>query len=494
MRFFLILAALLISSPVFAKNRAGTICYFSLNNHKEQQYMQNLAKTLNQKTGSNIQVVEYMTTPKGNPEADFERMVKENAKCDALVISGHHYGEWDGVRTNGGLKIGFLEKMACDPRYENWFKQINSLHLQGCRTVGAEDIVSNNPNDHTIRVNAVAGEDDIDANEVVRDLNYGFSNLLSKSNVLSSRYLKVFPRATTFGWNNSAPGFNARSELNLLDHIAFMAKVNKPYTVVNDQRIDVSNENAAKLADAVLDMLHKPDAIKELDPCEDRSKAGWEKLGGGAKSLHSFTHDSQRNPQLEHARQLGCRLKNAKNSYDRKSALDEIVKSEVLIGQNFNYMMELMQGPHRNEVAGVLRNSSTLKKFVGDAVNSPNVGLFVKIDNYTFYKKVFGEKSPSLERIINSESLSYLKKPLPSPREEVRRNDAVRFNAVLNNSMVQNEFITEEFMRELASLNTATSKEVFIELYNKIRAEGTLLNSSYLRNLGTKLKAMRDSL
>jgi hypothetical protein len=491
MRFLLILAAVLISSQVFAQNRSGTICYFSLNNHKEQKYMQNLATTRNKKTGSNIQVVEYMTTPKGNPQVDFERMVKDNAKCDALVISGHHYGEWDGVRTNGGLTISFLEKMACDPRYENWFKQINSLHLQGCRTIGAEDIVSNNPNDHTIRVNAVATEDDIDANDVVRDLNYGFSNLLSKSNVLSSRYLKVFPRATTFGWSNSAPTFG-KSEMNLLDHIAHMARINKPYTVANEQRVEVSNENAAKLADAVLNMIHKPASPRELYPCEDKSIAGWEKIGGGTRALHSFAHDSHRNPQLEYARQLGCKLKNAKTSADRKSALEEIIKSETLIGQNFNYMIELMQGPHRNEVARVLSKSPLLEKFVGDAVNAPNVGLFVKIDYYSFYKKVFGRSSPSLERIINGESLPYLRRPLPS--DSIKRTDAVRFNAVLNNSMVQNEFITESFMRELASQNTREARDSFIELYNKIRAEGTLLNSSYLRDLEVKLKPLRDSL
>src|SRR5690606_19293280 len=156
----------------------------------------------------------------------------------------------------------FLEKLSCDPRYKNWFKQIKSLHLQGCRTLGVGIIApeevgrpENTADFHTSRVNRVREADSIE--QGVMEMNHEFTNTLSQDNPLAARYLRVFPRATTFGWTRSAPGENSKSELSLLYHIAHMANVNDYLgrDVFVDPLKELSNRDAIELSSAFLDML-----------------------------------------------------------------------------------------------------------------------------------------------------------------------------------------------------------------------------------------------
>ncbi|MES2769082.1 MAG: hypothetical protein V4596_08045 [Bdellovibrionota bacterium] len=488
MRFLLVLMTFLISLKAFAEKREGTVCYFSLNNRKEKEYMKTFADKINQQIGSDIKVLEYM--PDGDdPEAAFEKMVQQNAKCDGLVISGHHYGEWEGASAEGALRINFLEKMSCNPKYAHWFKNLNSFHLQGCRTAGTGKIESNNPNDHTSRINSLAAVDSIEE-DGTENLNYGFTNILSQSNPLSARYLKIFPRATMFGWIDSAPGVLKKSETSLLYHIVHMAKINNPSLTYTDPTKEISRENAVEYATAILNMIQKPD----WDNCENVSIAGWEKHAPLAKGLKSFESSARKNPLLYKARELGCRLKFPKDPAERIQVLKKILSDKKLVAENFNALSELMQGPYAREASALMKNSDQLKSFLGDEINTPRVGLFVKIDYYTTYKKLFGT-SIAAENIITNESIKKLTEPYVKYEGEAPTSvrDLADFKRTLTSSLAKNAFVTESFMMKLYGYQTKDSNQMFKVLYDKMRSSANPRQSE-LAPLVAKLKPLADSI
>ena len=118
-----------------------------------------------------------------------------------------------------------MEKLSCNPKYKNFFNNVKGLWLQGCRTLGVNKIEETDTADHhTQRVGAVLDEDHL--TQSFSDLNIEFSATLDQDNPLSSRYLRVFPRATTFGWTKTAPGSKSRSQYSVPFHIAHMARLN----------------------------------------------------------------------------------------------------------------------------------------------------------------------------------------------------------------------------------------------------------------------------
>ncbi len=514
MRLLWVLAFLLMNISIgHSQSREATICYFSFNNPKEFHYAKDLADRLNKQTGHNIKVIEYL--PQGeNPETAFERMVQQNAKCDGLVISGHHYGAWEGARADGTLNIDFLEKVSCDPRYKNWFKQIKALHLQGCRTLGVGVIApnevgqaENTPDFHTSRVNRVREADSIELG--VMEMNHEFTNTLSQDNPLAARYLRVFPRATTFGWTKSAPGENSQSELSLLYHIAHMANVNDYLgrDVMVDPIKQLTDRDAIELSMAWLDMVQKPD----WDHCENTAIAAWKNHGTPIRNkgygysnpdLNAYpSFESTNDPDMVRAKELGCKLKFPRNHAERIETLKEILKDRKLIAANFSAITEMVQDPQyltssqRTQVLSMLKENNLLQSYVGDKSTSPQTGLFAKIDYYSFYKKVFEKSSADIERIITDQSLEVLLKPYPSydgrnPSVEVL--DLRDFKATLTSSLAKNHFLSEEFMQRLHRAGTPMAKEMFVVLYNKLMVAST--QAPHLRPMVEKLKPIRDSL
>ena len=152
-------------------------------------------------------------------------MVESGVVCDGLVISGHHTGSFGGKRAKGSLSIDLMEELSCNPKYKALFNNVKGLWLQGCRTLGVSKIETTDTADfHTQRVGAVLDEDHL--TQSFSDLNIEFSATLDQDNPLSSRYLRVFPRATTFGWTKTAPGSKSRSQYSVPFHIAHMARLN----------------------------------------------------------------------------------------------------------------------------------------------------------------------------------------------------------------------------------------------------------------------------
>ena len=206
------------------------ICYFSLNNEKEFTEMQKFTKKLNQ-FSAHFRISAYLIStdehmPEGEePEEFFQKMVESKEACDGFVLSGNHPGSFGGKRANGKLTIDFMEKLACEEKYSDWFNNVKALWLQGCRTLGIGEAVSEEEESadyHTTRVGAILEEDHLE--QSFADLNMEFSATLDQDNPMFSRYLRLFPSANVFGWTKKAPGRKAGSEYSIPFHIAHIAK------------------------------------------------------------------------------------------------------------------------------------------------------------------------------------------------------------------------------------------------------------------------------
>jgi hypothetical protein len=475
MRLLLVLLAFLISTQLLAETRSATICYFSLNNPKEYRDMNKLAQELNKKTGQNITVKEYMTN-NADPEIAFQKMVDSNANCDGLVISGHHTGAFGGERADGTLKIDFLEKISCDPKRKNWFKKVKALWLQGCRTLGVGVIAPEEVGDeqfsadfHTSRVNLVREDDSLE--QAFSEMNHEFTNTLSQDNPLSARYLRVFPRATVFGWTRSAPGEKSHSERSLLYHIAHMANINDYLgrDVMIDPYKDFSDKDAIELADSVLDILQKPD----WNHCEATSIKAWKNHGTLIKNkgygfnnpdLNAYkSFESTNDSTMVKAKELGCKLKFPKNQAERIQVLQDILTDRKLIAANFSSIIELSSDP---QAVSVMKHSSLLQAFVGDKSLSKQSGLFAKIDYYTFYKKVFAKKSIDIENTIKSQSYRVLLEAYPSDQESNSFLDLRDMKATLTSSIAKNNFADKEFILKLINSGSMGKKMAEV-IYNK---------------------------
>ena len=262
------------------------VCYFSLNNEKEFTEMKKFTKKLNQHSAHPISIDEYLTEGE-DPAASFQKMVESGKRCDGLVISGHHTGAFGGKRSEGSLGIGFLEKLSCDKKYNDWFNRIKGLWLQGCRTLGTGEIVAGDEEGsadyHTGRVGAVLEEDHLE--QSFADLNIEFSATLDQDNPMSSRYLRVFPGASVFGWTKTAPGEKSRSEYSIPFHIAHTAKlIDKQDRFPSEGPLDkvFTAESAIQYLDALTGIL------SGNEQCLDPAKSAWKNHGRVRDQLNEY--------------------------------------------------------------------------------------------------------------------------------------------------------------------------------------------------------------
>ncbi len=444
---------------IFAADKV-TICYLSLNNEKEFTVTQSFMDGLNKKTGSDIKVIEFQSPEKeANPEKSFERMIESGAPCDGLVISGHHYGKFGGKQANGQLGIDFMEKLSCNPKYKEWFSNIKSLWLQGCRTLGVgteEHIASDQDVDadyHTMRVGNVIGEDNLQTN--FADLNMEFSGTLDLDNPLSSRYLRVFPRATVFGWTKSAPGENAKSEYSIPYHMAHIAALNEGKTAKYIDPSLMSTDVAAKYANAVLG-LFKPD---KGDKCEFNNIDAWINHGHVKNNgvipgfdnpdLQAFPAlAAQDNPKLKQAKDLACLLDRAESEEDILKYVDSILADKELIAFNFNNLWELIhrlkkEGSSVEEkVRKKLRENVELNAFISKKLYTKNLGILRKIDYYSFLRDLKLEPIPAVEDKILEASQKIF---------SIKADDynGVDFQITLIQSLAKNKLLASKRGRDL---------------------------------------------
>ena len=401
------------------------ICYFSLNNEKEFTTAKEFTGRLNERSKTRkITVKEYLTEGE-EPNESFQKMMDEGAKCDGLVISGHHTGSFGGKRSQGSLGIDFLEELACKPEYQEWFQKIQALWLQGCRTLGVKieaiGADGETADDHTSRVGAELAADDL--NQSFAELNMEFSGTLDQDNPLSTRYLRLFPHANVFGWTKSAPGEQARSHLSIPYHMAHIAyrlngKGNFP---PHPTEGELSEEDAALYTQALSTTLTALNS--GVTVCEQILTEAWIHHGyNEAGSFHFINRDTMAHPRLFSSdskdflldvKRIECLLRTANNEEDILLALKEATSSEKKIHHLLHAIYEKLKGAtsEKEIIRQFLLKKDILINFLKKKLESEGLGILRKIDYYAFYRDLKEEKWEDLESSIRKKVFEQLEKP-----------------------------------------------------------------------------------
>ena len=430
------------------------ICYFSLNNEKEFTEMEKFTQKLNKHSSHPISVKEYMTEG-GSPEDSFKKMVEDNTRCDGLVISGHHTGSFGGKRAEGSLHVDFLEKISCDKKYSDWFKNIQALWLQGCRTLGTGELVPDqeaSADHHTLRVGNVLDEDHLE--QSLADLDMEFSATLDQDNPLSSRYLRVFPAATVFGWTKTAPGERAGSQYSIPFHIAHIARLNSqtdqfPTSNPMDETLDQTS--AFQYIESLLSLLNRKEV--DNDECEGLSIEAWKKhgkvedqrtgLGFLNPDLNAYPALAQSEDELlKQARLLDCVLNNSTDEESIFKAIDEILQDPNLIHYTFNSLLDKLktlkqdQPELHKKILEKLKTDSKMNQFLAQKLENPSLGILRKIDYFSFYEELYGQSDQ-----IRSNLLDQSIKILESTQSD-SSYDVSDYKLTLMNSLKKHGYLT----------------------------------------------------
>ena len=458
--------AMAILSLASFKTYSARICYFSLNNEKEFHVMEEFTEKLNRYSPIKIEVQEFL--PKGGDTKEaFKRMVESGVVCDGLVISGHHTGSFGGKRATGSLSIDLMEELSCNPKYKAFFNNVKGLWLQGCRTLGVSKIETTDTADfHTQRVGAVLDEDHL--TQSFSDLNVEFSATLDQDNPLSSRYLRVFPRATTFGWTKTAPGSKSRSQYSVPFHIAHMARLNDDRKRYFDNPI--SGKMTEKSARKYISALALALDLKALAPSttetgcrtrdlEEQSVEAWLHHGQKSKGyrysfanadLNGYVSMFQTDDEFLHrAKEIECFLKSTKDPNVLLSRIDEILQSEELIGYSFNSLFEVLKrfrgepGVY-SKIQDKLRQSPLLKKFLMRKLASSELGIIRKVEYYSFVKDLLGLGNKNIEKLIRDNFFKLAARPIT--RGSWAQYDFIR---TLTKSLAKHRLLLPEHIEKL---------------------------------------------
>ena len=438
------------SVPAEGKTDDFHICYFSLNNEKEFTEMQKFTKKLNEYSSQPISINEYMTEG-GDPEESFKKMVESGEPCDGLVISGHHTGSFGGKRAPGSLGIDFLEKLSCDEKYSDWFDNINAVWLQGCRTLGTGEIVSEEESSadyHTGRVGAVLEADHLE--QSFADLNMEFSATLDQDNPLSSRYLRVFPGANVFGWTKTAPGERAGSQYSIPFHIAHTARrIDKEDRFPSEGPLEKTwtKESAMKYMESIMGILSGEDRCNEdvIEAWKNHGRVRDQSRDYGFDNPDLNAYPALLNTEdeiLKQARYYDCLLKQAKGE-SLLEVLDRILEEPVFIRYTYNSLLERLKSL-KEEDRGLrfamiqrLKNSEEMNGFLSRKLKSRDLGILRKIDYYAFYEEIYGRSERIREVILDKVETIF--KKLPS-----RTYDEVDYKRTLLESLSKHGYLKSE--------------------------------------------------
>ena len=286
------------------------ICFFELNNtttstnlKTNSNFKENLAK------GTKIHTY---TPESADSLANFKKMIEETSqagkRCDSLVISGHHTGNWYGQF--GGLKLKDIESLSCDPKYKDWFQNIRSLWLDGCNTV-TDNLINGSttpptPDSESARV---AEKETKDKNQAIpeyriKNLNQAYTLSLDKNTPLSSRYLRAFPNTQIYGFNGATP--EGTSESNQVGSRSFIAN---HLSLIGQALKD--EENYLGQEEDIADIKLGLTALFS-DICDEDRISAWEEVGNPS----GLQSEAIENQNYEMAQKLGCDLILAKQVLD----------------------------------------------------------------------------------------------------------------------------------------------------------------------------------
>jgi hypothetical protein len=403
-----------IAAPSQAGANPRNLCFFSLNNSNEFELTRAFLEDTNPLGNTPVQAIEFHHPARdANPESSFRSMLENPQACDGLVISGHHTGSFSGNRAKGVLNIDFLERLSCDPKYPAFFEQVKAVWLQGCRTLGAGPITRENENGeelqadyHMQRVGAELIYNGLE--QSFSELSYEFSTTLDQDNPLATRYMRVFPAANVFGWTRTSPGVKAKSEKSLLYHMAHMTHISQEVAVFNPLR-QQSPALKANMSASLWQVLGGDSSYGSLarEAWLSHGRVKTSGLGFDNPDLQAYSpllHSSQ--DSLLSAKSLGCDLRNAGSQDEFETALSSILLNQQYVDYNLNVLREVFQS-YRRENSGQyaalrqqLVSSHSLMSLLNRKLKSPQTGLLMKIEYYSFYKELTGDSVREVEAII----------------------------------------------------------------------------------------------
>ena len=311
------------------------ICFFELDNTVTSKNFKNQikqsedissCKKRQEFSSTNTVVHCYQPNPQNERGAGaFKRMIQEVSalgdRCDGLVISGHHTGDWYGKV--GGIKLKDMEDLSCDPKHRDWFSNIKALWLDGCNTVTDNILKSDStrvptPDSETARV---LGKDYVEKNKEIKrgaivGMSQAYTASLDKNTPLSSRYLRMFPHTQIYGYNGSAPtGDQKYQDSYIVNHLSLIG-----------QALQVE-EDKNKENQTIDHIKRALPAIVLFDPCDDVIMSTWEEATKGRAVTEAIE-----NQDYNRAYRLGCNLTLAKQllnnpTKENQEALAEYIKN-----------------------------------------------------------------------------------------------------------------------------------------------------------------------
>ena len=356
MKWFLF--SFLIFIPVFSAPEGDKldgkfhVCFFELDNTKTSKNFKNrIRKSQRAKVDGCKKKQEFSATntvvhcyqPQSDKERGvkaFERMIQEVAqagdRCDGLVMSGHHTGDWYGK--TGHIKLKDMENLSCKPEYRKWFSNIKALWLDGCNTV-TDNITSDTtktpttPDSETARV--VGKEDSTDSINrwAVANTSQAYTASLDKNTPLSSRYLRMFPHTQIYGFNGAAPEGEDKGQWTsfIAKHLSLIGSALQ------------AEENQVKQAKQKDQIKRALSAILSSDPCDEEKMETWEKAGWDTLKLESVEQQD-----YTKAYKLGCSLTLAKQILDKphseenQKALAQYIKN-LMAGEGVKNKQQLLE-------------------------------------------------------------------------------------------------------------------------------------------------------
>ncbi|MGE3260468.1 MAG: hypothetical protein AB7K68_01700 [Bacteriovoracia bacterium] len=487
------------AAPEAAKKAEFNICYFSLNKSDEYDLTKSFMNKLNANSAVKINVIEFQpdkdtiaNKKEAIPNTAFRKMVESGTKCEGLVISGHHTGSYGGKRAydKQRLEMDVMEALSCDPKHADFFRNINAVWLEGCRTLGVGTIVAGqegderfNPDHHTNRVGGVLDDDQLGQNYA--QLNNEFTNTLDQDNPLSSRYLRLFPSAKLFGWTQTAPGEKANSQYSMLFHIAHMSRIldaQNDFPKESPLSPTITADSAARYMDGVLLALAR--FGKEEQKCEELSTTAWIAHGTKGKLNDRYAFDnpdltaftplsSSGNEAVQTMKGLDCQLKAAGRSADMgklNAVLDVLNARPELLPYAFNSLVDLRnqalkqaavdksedgrkkKSQFAQAILDRMKTHPTVKTFLETKIASKQLGVMRKIDYYKFYNSMTGKTVPAVQTEIEARILDELKKPLPRT-SQTSRMLARSYRRMMLESGLKNKLLSPGIAESILALN-----------------------------------------
>ena len=240
------------------------------------------------------------------------------------------------------------------------------------------------------------------------DLSFEFSTTLDQDNPLASRYLRVFPAANVFGWTNTSPGVKAQSEKSLLYHMAHMTHITQGVSLFNPLRED-SPTLKTNMSDSMWKVLEGNSSYSPVAREAWLSHGRVKKNGLGFDNPDLNAYDpllySSQDSLLE-AKALGCKVRRSSTHDELEQALLSILSNQQYLAYNLNAVWDAFQKYAQDNATEykALRNqlvsSEPLMRLLNAKLRSPQTGLLMKIEYYSFYKELTGNTAREVEALI----------------------------------------------------------------------------------------------